>query len=439
MSASLIMHYFVYFVLCISIINILRLMVMMVGSDIYEVKKQLKLRQQRRQLNSGQRPYRPYISVIIPAHNEELCIIRTVKSVLANDYAYKQIIVVDDGSKDKTLGKLRYFKKKHQLSKLVIVHQKQQGKAEAINNALRNHVRASLVMVLDADSILHPEALTRMVRHFEDPLVGAAASNVKVIDSPRLLTLAQRLEYVVSYRMKRALTTMNMEYIIGGVGSTFRRSIVRQVGFFDNDTMTEDIEFTMKVIAQKGNRQHKVTFAADVLAYTEAVLTFGALLRQRFRWKYGRMQTFVKNRQIFFSRDKKHTKRLTWVNLPFVVFSEGLLLLDPLLSGFVLFAAIRFGGVISLLNIYVVVTLFCLLNVLGESTESLRSKAKLIMLVPFAYPLLLIMSSVDFFVLVKSLVKFPAILRGNSGNSIWQPVARSGSAANLHNNQLGIS
>ncbi len=415
-----------YAILVLGFINVLRLAIFMISADWYDIRK---MREER--LSPRVKQYRPYVTIIVPAYNEEMGVIRTVESVLANDYPYKQLIVVDDGSSDKTLSRLRAFKRKTKSKQLKIVHQSNQGKAAAINNALKRHARGSLVMVLDADSLLSSNAISNMVKHFEDSEVAAAAANVKVIDSNGILNAAQRLEYVVSYRMKRALTVLNVEYIIGGVGSTFRKDIIVACEYYDTDTMTEDIDFTMKIINRKGNRKNKITFASDVLTYTESVESFGGLLKQRFRWKYGRMQAFYKNRDVFFSTDKKHTKRLAWLYLPFILFSEAILLFDPFLTVFVLYASLRFAGLSGLLSVYAFVTVFSLINILSERTETRRNKLTLVGLVPVAYPLLMIMSLVDFMVLIKALYKFPDIVRNKNQVSHWQHVERTGAAANI--------
>lgn len=419
-----------YIVIVLGIINLLRLGIFMVSADLYDLRKMWQARHKAKD-SVPTKPYQPFISVIIPAHNEEVCIIRTIESVLANDYGRKQVIVVDDGSTDSTYNKLRYYKRKHKVPQLKVVHQKNGGKASALNNAFKNHARGSLVMVLDADSLLHPNALSRIVKHFSDKSLAAAASNVKVIEGQQILNVAQRLEYVVSYRMKRALSVLNMEYIIGGVGSTFRKAIVKECDYYDDDTMTEDIDFTLKVIAHKGNRAHKIIFAADVITYTEGVTTFKGLLKQRFRWKYGRMQTFMKNPQLFFSANSKYSKQLSWFYLPFVVFSEGMLLIEPILTGFVLYISLRFSGLPGLLSVYLVVSLFSLINIISEETEVVKNKLKLIGLVPITYPLLMIMSSVDFIVLVKSIRRFRALLKGTGGGSKWHHVKRSGAVVEI--------
>ncbi len=422
------MNIILYIIIVLGILNLIRLTTFMVSADLYEMRRK---RQQALAAKTPQESYTPFVSIVIPAYNEELCIIRTLESVLANDYVYKQIIIVDDGSKDKTYNRVRYYLRKHNIGIVKLVHQANKGKAAAINNGIKKHALGSLVMVLDADSLLHRQAISKMVEYFRDPTVTAAATNVKVISGRSVLNAAQRLEYVVSHRMKRALTALNMEYIVGGVGSTFRKDIIEKCEYYDTDTMTEDIDFTMKIIARQGNRNSKVVFAADVLAYTEGVTRFKSLIRQRFRWKYGRMQTFVKNRSVFFSRDAKHTKQLSWLYLPFVVFSELELLLEPVLTGFVLYNSFLYGGMGGFLSAYIFVVIFSTINILSETTESGRGKLSLMLLTPFAYGLLLIMSFVDFMALIKSLVRLPKLFGGQVSVGHWEHVERTGGAVKV--------
>ncbi len=418
------MKFLSYFIMILGLMNVARLALFMLGADMYEVKAA------RAKIKKAKSPYKPLISVVIPAYNEELCIIRTVESVLANDYKNMEVIVVANNTTDRTVPLLRRFKTKNHVKNLTVVDLKIQGKAVAINHGVQKHAKGSLIMVLDADSQLHPQAISRMVEYFRDRKVVAAAANVKVIDGPRLLTIAQRLEYVISHRMKRALTTMNMEYIIGGVGSTFRRNMIEKVDYYDTDTLTEDIDFTMKIINRQGNRNNRVVFAADVIAFTEGVTRFKSLIRQRFRWKYGRMQTFFKNRAVFFSRDRKHTKQLSWVYLPFVLFSELLLLLDPFLTLFVLYTTLTYAGIGGFVTVYLFVSIFSVINIMAEETEPWPKRARLLLLSPFAYFLLMIMSFVDFVVVVQSVAKIHRIFNQSGKQGHWQPPERSGAQLN---------
>lgn len=414
-----------YLIAVLSLLNFVRVLVMLLGADIYDIRQ---LRRRKAEKNKG--AYRPLVTVVIPAYNEEMGVIRTINSVLACDYTNKQIVVVDDGSKDRTLSMLRQHQRQHP-GKFTVVHQRNAGKAAAINRAVRRWAKGSLIMVVDADSLLKPDAVTNMVAHFRNRRVIASAANVKIIPTTKMLGIAQRFEYLISYRMKRALTTANMEYIVGGVGSTFRKSVLLKTGLYDTDTMTEDIDLTVKLIREYGNKSYKINYAADCVAYTEHVLTFKSLIRQRFRWKYGRMQTLIKNPELFFSKNKKYDKRLTWYQLPYAVIGEIVLLLEPLLVGYILFVLLLFADTTSILSVYVIVTSFVFLMLLGEETETTKTKLSLAVALPATYILMYILTAVEFVALAQSIAKSRQLWRREMEHSSWEHVERSGQPVSL--------
>jgi cellulose synthase/poly-beta-1,6-N-acetylglucosamine synthase-like glycosyltransferase len=287
-------------------------------------------------------------------------------------------------------------------------------------------------MVVDADSLLQPDAISNMVRHFRDRKVIASASNVKVIPSRKVLGVAQRFEYLISYRMKRALTVSNMEYIVGGVGSTFRRSAIVKTGLYDTDTMTEDIDLTVKLIREYGNKSYKIHYAADAVAYTEHVLTFKSLIKQRFRWKYGRMQTLLKNQQLFFSSSRKYDKRLTWYQLPYAILGEAVLLLEPLLVGYILVVTCLYADLTSMISVYAIVTGFVFLMLLGEETETTRTKFALAVALPATYVLMYILTAAEFAALVQSVRNRKQLFARTMEHSSWEHVERSGKPVSLN-------
>jgi cellulose synthase/poly-beta-1,6-N-acetylglucosamine synthase-like glycosyltransferase len=408
----------------LSLVNFIRIFVMLLGSDIYDIRQILRGRLKRR-------AYRPYISVVIPAYNEETGVIRTVESVLATNYPKKQIIVVNDGSTDRTLTMLRTYQKKNP-GVISVISQKNSGKAVALNYAITRWAKGSLVMVLDADSLLHPDALQNMVDHFRNRKIIAASSNVKVLPSSSILGVAQRIEYLISYRMKRSLSIMNMEYIVGGVGSTFRRSVLLKVGGYDTDTMTEDIDLTVKLIKYYGNTDYRVHYAADSVTYTEHVLSFSSLIKQRFRWKYGRFQTLLKNKDMFFSKSKLYDKKLTWIQFPYALFGEAILLVEPLLVGYILWVTVVYADTTSLLSVYVIVSAFIFLMLLGENTETAKTKITLSAVLPFAYLLMYILALVEFIALTKSILRHKQLFGNIVEKSSWEHVERSGAKISVH-------
>lgn len=408
-------------VVILGMVNLIRMALFLIGADVYSLRAH---RARRTKI-----PKRlPTLSVVIPAYNEEQTILRCVASVVAADYpkSQLQIIVVDDGSTDATVARVRAYKRQHGIRELTVLARPHGGKARALNAAIRKAATGELVMCLDADSTIAPDALKKAAAHFTDPRVAALASNIHILDDGSLLSLIQRFEYLVCYQMKRAQTVYNIEYIIGGIGSTFRRTILASVGFYDTNTVTEDIDLTMKII-QRGNKEHRVIYGADVITYTESVKTIAGLIRQRYRWKYGRCQTFLKNRTLFFHRGRQYSRMLTWGYLPFAIFGDLAFFLEPLLVAYILYVTIHFRNPWTLLSAIAVISAYFIMNILGDDTLSVRQKLSFILLAPSMYVLFYVLSYVEYVALLRALVNLPKIRESvRQDFCSWEHVARSG-------------
>jgi cellulose synthase/poly-beta-1,6-N-acetylglucosamine synthase-like glycosyltransferase len=275
---------------------------------------------------------------------------------------------------------------------------------------------------------VHKDMVKNAVAYFRDRKVAALASNVIIMEDGSVLSLVQRFEYLISYHMKKAQTVLNVEYIIGGIGSVFRRSVLNQVDFYDTNTMTEDIDLTMKIIAT-GNKRRRVVFAADALCYTEAVPTFKSLTRQRFRWKYGRMQTFFKNPGIFFNLDKKYSRQLTWLMLPFAILQELLFIAEPIVVGYIVYSSIKYHSTSTMLFALVVITSYISLNIWSTKHLSLKDKVRLTALAPPMYFLMYMMSVVEYVALAQAVIKLPNLKKSISGErTTWKSPERSAAA-----------
>jgi len=266
----------------------------------------------------------PGVTVLIPAHNEESVIVQTVTSVLLSDLDDIHVIVVDDGSKDGTLELLQSNFSGNDA--VQIIHQVNRGKAAALNNAL-SHAKTDIVVTIDADTEIESDAIRKLLRHFSDPTVGAVAGNVKVGNRSRWLTRWQALEYVTSQNMeKRAFDLLNCITVVPGALGAWRREAIEQAGGITAETVAEDADLTIG-IRRLGWR---VTYDEESLAWTEAPETPAALIRQRFRWTFGTLQSFWKHRDTLF-RPKYST--LGWIALPNIfVFQIALPLISPVLD-----------------------------------------------------------------------------------------------------------
>lgn len=407
------------------IVNLFRMTIFLIGSDIYSLRK-------HRQRKT--KPlYYPLISIVIPAYNEEKSIVTAVSSVLNNNYPQDkiQVIVVNDGSEDSTEQTIKDFVLNNGIRNVTILSQTNLGKAHALNNGIKNFATGQLVMCLDADSYIAMDALSSAIPYFEDEKVMAVASNVKVAKSKGILNLIQVFEYIICYQMKKAQTAFNIEYIIGGIGSMFRRSFLEKIDFYDGDTVTEDIDVTMKIL-RYGNKNVRVIYGSDVTAYTQGALTVSDLIRQRHRWKWGRYQTFMKNKDMFFSGDRKHSKGFSWLYLPFALYSDAAFFFEPLILLFMFYLIIGYHDIVTLLSAIGVISFYMIMSIIGEETIKPKDKLKLIFFAPLMYFFFYVLSFVEYLALIKSLWHLPYLHKSLAQNkSNWQPIQREGFSSSI--------
>lgn len=366
--------------------------------------------------------YEPRISIIIPAYNEEKCIFDSVKSVEMNSYSNKEIIVVNDGSSDNTLTLLRSLEKKY--DNIIVVDQENSGKANAINNGAKNYASGQLIMVLDADSYIAHDAIGKMVQHFSDRSVIAMSANVVIHHYDNLIEYTQYIEYMLSNRFKGAEELSGVEYIIGGVASTFRKSAMEKVGYYDTDTITEDIDFTMKLIEECGNKRFKIGFASDVIAYTEPVKNFKDLLIQRYRWRFGRFSSLKKHHKLFFNFDSKYTKMLTFVKIPKSILDEMYIFINPFLSIFMLILLWKHISFYEIISIFVLFLVYIYSIIVSNEFISIKRKIMFFFGTPILYLFLQLVNIVEFISLLKCLKSIRRIMINNRDNGNWEHVER---------------
>lgn len=266
----------------------------------------------------------PAVTVLIPAHNEQSVVVQTITSVLASDVKSLRVIVVNDGSTDNT-GPLLDESFGND-PRVRIIHQVNRGKAAALHRALAE-ASTEIVVTIDADTEVEPDAIHKLLRHFSDPTVGAVAGNVKVGNRSRWLTRWQALEYITSQNMeKRAFDLLNCITVVPGALGAWRKSAIEAAGGITADTVAEDADLTIG-IRRLGWR---ISYEEEAIAWTEAPDTAAALIRQRFRWTFGTLQSFWKHGDTLV-RPKYGT--LGWIALPNIfVFQLVLPLISPVID-----------------------------------------------------------------------------------------------------------
>jgi cellulose synthase/poly-beta-1,6-N-acetylglucosamine synthase-like glycosyltransferase len=318
------------------------------------------LAQQRRLKNLGLDRLRasslaPPISILVPAHNEERHLVDSVQSLLALDYPELEVIVVNDGSTDDTLGRLtRHFELTRtdmlhisEIStqpvravymsavdrRLLVLDKESSGrKADALNAAL-NAASSPFVCAVDADAVLENDALLRiMAPVLSDPhRVVATGGIVRVINGtevekgvvrkvrlPRgFLEVVQVVEYLRAFLVGRqGWAEFNMLLIISGAFGVFRRDLCRQIGGFRAATVGEDLDLIVRMHRhlRDKNEEYRVGFVPDPVCWTEVPSSLKSLARQRARWQSGLIDVLWQNRDMVF---KRRYGRIGFLALPY--------------------------------------------------------------------------------------------------------------------------
>jgi cellulose synthase/poly-beta-1,6-N-acetylglucosamine synthase-like glycosyltransferase len=302
--------------------------------------------------------FEPPISIIVPAYNEEHTIAASVRSLLQLQYSEFEVIVVNDGSRDRTLEVLlrefgmerfpevyrdriptspvRGLYRSRLHPNLRVIDKENGRKADAVNAGI-NAARYPIFLSMDGDSILQRDSLLRVVQPFlEDPRVVACGGTVRVANGcsasgglltemglPRSpLALFQIVEYLRAFLFGRmGWTTMTSLLIISGAFGLFHKETVIEAGGYRRDTLGEDMELTVRLHRhlRARRRPYRITFVPDPICWTEVPETLRGLARQRVRWQRGLAEALFGNRRLLF-----HPRGGApgWVGLPYYLIFE---------------------------------------------------------------------------------------------------------------------
>ncbi|WP_443748283.1 glycosyltransferase [Asticcacaulis solisilvae] len=265
-----------------------------------------------------------FVSVIIPAYNEARVIEASVRRVLQSTGVELEIIVVDDGSKDETSPIVANAFKRDK--RVHLITQVNAGKAVAVNNGI-NAAKGEIIIALDADTQFEPETIARLVRWFVRPEIGAVAGNAKVGNRFNWVTRWQGVEYVTAQNLERsALAMFGAMMVVPGAVGAWRRTALKEVGDYPHNTLAEDQDLTIAI----QRRGWQVAYDQEAVAWTEAPESFGALMKQRFRWAFGTLQCLWKHQRIFKTRKPRG---LALIGLPQAwLFQIGFSVISPIID-----------------------------------------------------------------------------------------------------------
>jgi len=352
------------------------------------------------------------VSVLLAAYNEEKVITRTLRSVLASDFPLLEVVVVDDGSVDRTAALVREIARDDE--RVVLVRQANTGKAQALNNGLRR-TRGRYVVTLDADTILLPDTISSLVRHFAvagSARLGAVAAVVRIGNRERnLLTRWQALEYLTQIGIERAAQDeLGAIAIVPGACAAWRKEAILSVGGYTDVTLAEDCDLSLSLHAAGW----RLTQDDEALAYTEAPDNVDALLTQRTRWVFGTLQAIYKHRGMLLNR---RYGPLGWFVLPTYVLSIVVpLVFLPFATVMAVYTVQQQG--VGVLVVYFLVFVFAHLVIAAIATVLMRESVHHLPLVP-VYRLV--------FEPLRAYLLYTSVLMALRGvRASWQKLARTG-------------
>ena len=223
----------------------------------------------------------PSVCIIVPCFNEEKTIIKTVRSLLRLDYPRDKlkILVIDDGSDDKTLQKAKSLERYKQVK---VFHKKNGGKYTALNYGLKK-IKAEFVGCLDADSFVAPKSLKLIMSYFNNPKIMAVTSSVKIHQPKNILQQIQKVEFIFGIFLRKVFASLNSITVAPGPFTIFRKKALDELGPFRHGHSTEDLEIAFRF--QKKNYQ--IVNAPNACVYTVGPSSFRKLYQQRKRWYHG--------------------------------------------------------------------------------------------------------------------------------------------------------
>ncbi len=347
-------------ILIFSFLIIARYMVLMIFSILQTIRKSAE---EESEIVSSKK-----VSVIVPCYNEEAVIEKSLKSLINQTYPFVEILVINDGSEDRTLSIAKSMEYKYGYKSLKVYDKKNEGKAKALNYGI-SKAKGELILCVDADSKLKSNAIELLVQHFKEPSIAAVAGSVYISNQENMWTKLQALEYIEGLNMVRnGQALLKLVNIIPGPIGMFRKSALLEVGGYADDTFAEDCDLTLRLIA-KG---YKIDFEIDAISYTEAPENLLDLLKQRYRWTRGILQSINKHKRYIFDLINKPSFSLV---LQYMLFEAVIWpFMDFWVNLFIIYLALTSG--VSILIVYWWI-LFTVLDVAGAIYCLLITKERL--------------------------------------------------------------
>jgi len=252
----------------------------------------------KKKIMERKKPYRnysPFVSIIIPAYNEEESIIETIDSLKKLDYPNIEFIIVNDGSKDRTSEIVRAAIAEDKKF-ILIDNTTNKGKAKSLNEGIAA-AKGEFIATIDADSVVEPAVIRKVLPYFSNK-VGAVTITVDLKSIKTLLDKIIELEFAIGLSLfMKILSTFNSVFVTPGPFSIYRASVLRKIGGFDPNSITEDLEIAYRI----HKAGHKIDNCFNAKVKTQSPPNLKAMYVQRRRWYTGALLTVIQHRNMLFN------------------------------------------------------------------------------------------------------------------------------------------
>lgn len=261
---------------------------------LYMVYMYIAVKHQKRKLRKNPVVYNenlaPFISILIPCHNEAVVIKETVENILNVDYENYEIIVIDDRSTDDTKDAVLELEKKYDKVKALIRDKSAYpGKSAVLNDAVKI-AKGEAYLVFDADAKIKPDFIKLLLTKYEGDDVGAIQARKVIINANQnFLTACQYNEYVMDTHLQVGRDAVKGAVELRGNGELIKKNALVDIGGWNNETITDDLDMSTRLHIKGWD----IRFVQDAIVYEEGVVTFSALVRQRRRWVEGSIRRYL--------------------------------------------------------------------------------------------------------------------------------------------------
>jgi len=347
----------------------------------------------------------PFVSIIVPVKDEERVIGRLLDALLRLDYPKEksEIIIVEDGSKDKTVEICQKYANQHSKYIKLFHRATSNGKPSALNYALKK-AKGEILALFDADCVPSSDVLLRAVECFKDSSIVAVQGSTSFINAnENMLTRLISYEEAVAFRTYAlGRNALNLFVYLIGSCCFLRRDVVEKLGGWDEDSLCEDLEISVR-LTKEG---YLIRYVPEIQSWQESPAKLGAFVKQRARWLRGHMETAFKYGKLITNINKKSLDTEVTLLLPFI---QIIGLLGYFMALVMSFLSIQLDYILSILGQTLLILSMVALLMIGIALIYVTKPCKMtnLLWLPFVFAYWLVENLIALYALFQIVLRRP--------------------------------